>query len=357
PAPDRARTQTSGGSGANPAHRSRWSARRACSLRASCRRQATRWDGQVTYVLLARASPSRHGLGATRAARTAGSNDAPRSRSGTMRHGARPRSLNTRCRSRRFLQRATGEVQRDGCRSACAHHRRVRRASWRMGTMTRRGSDARDAARRSAALIRAAAVRLRFGRLLRAWYRAHHRDLPWRRTRDPYRVLVSELMLQQTQVSRVLLKYSEFLDRFPTLESVARARPGRVMEAWSGLGYYARARNLHRLARTVVAEGGGGTLPSDPAALRSLPGIGAYTAGAVASFAYERRAPLVDTNVARVLRRVFAPDLDPRAAATRRALWVLAEELLPRTGSAAYTHNQALMELGALICTARVRRC
>jgi A/G-specific adenine glycosylase len=202
-----------------------------------------------------------------------------------------------------------------------------------------------------------AATRTRFGRKLRAWYRAHHRDLPWRRTRDPYRVLVSELMLQQTQVSRVLLKYSEFLDRFPTLESVAQSRPGRVMDAWSGLGYYARARNLHRLARKVVANGGPGTLPSDPAALRALPGIGAYTAGAVASFAYERRAPLVDTNVARVLSRVFAPDLDPRAATTHRALWKLAEHLLPRTGSAAYTHNQALMELGALICTARVRHC
>lgn len=200
-------------------------------------------------------------------------------------------------------------------------------------------------------------VRLRFGRRLRAWYRANHRDLPWRRTRDPYRILVSELMLQQTQVSRVLLKYPEFLARFPTLETVARAHPARVVAAWRGLGYYARARNLHALARTVVREGGTPALPADPALLRRLPGIGAYTAGAVASFAYERRVPLVDTNVARVLRRVFAPRLDPRSSAGQRMLWQIAEAILPRTGRAAYTHNQALMELGALVCTARARHC
>src|SRR5687767_1838395 len=141
-------------------------------------------------------------------------------------------------------------------------------------------------------------IRRQFGRRLRAWFRRHGRDLPWRQTRDPYRVLVSELMLQQTQVARVLERYDGFLHEFPTLESVARSRRARVMEAWSGLGYYARARNLHALARTVTR--GDGTLPSDPGALQRLPGIGAYTAGAVASFAYERRAPLVDTNVARV---------------------------------------------------------
>ncbi|HEX6964447.1 MAG TPA: hypothetical protein VF166_01535 [Gemmatimonadaceae bacterium] len=198
---------------------------------------------------------------------------------------------------------------------------------------------------------------LRFGRKLRAWYRANCRDLPWRRTRDPYEVLVSELMLQQTQVSRVVPKYGEFLARFPTLESVAAARPRRVMEAWSGLGYYARARNLHALARTVTRCDGPATLPAEPEALRALPGIGAYTAGAVASFAYERRVPLVDTNVARVLRRVFAPHLDTRRGPGHRAVWRIAAEILPRTGRTAYTHNQALMELGALVCTARAPRC
>ena len=194
-----------------------------------------------------------------------------------------------------------------------------------------------------------------FGRKLRAWYRANARDLPWRRTRDPYHVLVSELMLQQTQVSRVVVKYAEFLERFPTLGDVAAAGPARVSEAWQGLGYYARARNLHRLADAVTAADG--VIPSEPAALRRLPGIGAYTAGAVASFAYERRATLVDTNVARVLRRVFAPHLPPRTPATARPLWRIAEETLPRRGRDAWTHNQALMELGALVCTARVAHC
>ena len=199
------------------------------------------------------------------------------------------------------------------------------------------------------------ATRRRFGRRLRAWFRANGRDLPWRRTRDPYHVLISELMLQQTQVARVLERYDGFLRQFPTLDSIARSRPARVMEAWSGLGYYARARNLHALARTVTA--GAGVLPSDPVELERLPGIGAYTAGAVASFAYERRAPLVDTNVARVLRRVFAPHLDPRSTQGQRTLWVIAETVLPRTGRATWVHNQAVMELGALICTARVARC
>ena len=202
-------------------------------------------------------------------------------------------------------------------------------------------------------------VRVEFSRRLRAWFRANARDLPWRRTRDAYHVLVSELMLQQTQVSRVESYYGEFLARFPTLADVARARPARVMEAWDGLGYYARARNLHRLARQVT-DGGrypARTLPVHPDELRALPGIGAYTAGAVASFAYERRAALVDTNVARVLERAFDPQLDPKSTRGQRRLWQLAESLLPRTGRATWTHNQALMELGALVCTARIAHC
>ena len=199
----------------------------------------------------------------------------------------------------------------------------------------------------------------RFGRLLRRWFRANGRDLPWRRTRDPYRILVSELMLQQTQVSRVVSYYDAFLTTFPTLHDVARARPKRVMEAWAGLGYDARARNLHALARHVTDRGrdATATLPAEPEALRALPGIGAYTAGAVSSFAYERRAELVDTNVARVLKRAFAPDVDLKSGHGQKEIWRIARELLPRTGSATWTHNQALMELGALVCTARVARC
>jgi A/G-specific adenine glycosylase len=205
----------------------------------------------------------------------------------------------------------------------------------------------------------APAVRTAFGRKLRAWYRRNARDLPWRRTRDAYHVLVSELMLQQTQVSRVVTFYSEFLEQFPTLSDVARAKPARVTEAWEGLGYYARARNLHRLAHEVT-DGGRQperALPADAESLRKLPGIGAYTAGAVSSFAYERRAALVDTNVARVLKRVFAPSADVKTTKGQKIVWGLAESLLPRTGRATWTHNQALMELGALVCTARVAHC
>jgi A/G-specific adenine glycosylase len=192
-----------------------------------------------------------------------------------------------------------------------------------------------------------------FGTKLRAWYRRHARDLPWRRTRDPYAILVSELMLQQTQVARVIDFYHRFLNRFPTVEALSKARESQVVAQWEGLGYYARARNLHKLSRAVVREG----FPSEPAALRQLPGIGPYTAGAVATFAFERRAPLVDTNVARVLTRVFAPRLHPKRARDQKAIWAIAEATLPRTGRATWTHNQALMELGALVCTARVKRC
>jgi A/G-specific adenine glycosylase len=197
--------------------------------------------------------------------------------------------------------------------------------------------------------------RREFSRRLRAWFRKHGRDLPWRRTRDPYRVLVSELMLQQTQVSRVVDYYERFLARFPTLGHVAEAPRRSVLKSWAGLGYYARARNLHALARHVTSEGG--SIPDEPERLRALPGIGAYTAGALASFPYERRAALVDTNVARVLGRVFLPSIDPKSSRGQRATWAIAEQLLPKTGRHTWTHNQALMELGALVCTARVRHC
>ena len=211
-----------------------------------------------------------------------------------------------------------------------------------------------------------------FGTRLRAWYRRNARDLPWRKTRDPYHILVSELMLQQTQVSRVVEFYPRFLERFPTLEVLANARETQVVAAWEGLGYYARARNLHKLSRTVVRESvaawgdpalgesserGRATLPADAESLRRLPGIGAYTAGAVSSFAFERRAALVDTNVARLITRVFAPRLHPKRARDQKRIWAITKATLPRTGKATWVHNQALMELGALVCTARVTRC
>jgi A/G-specific adenine glycosylase len=163
-------------------------------------------------------------------------------------------------------------------------------------------------------------------------------------------------MLQQTQVTRVLEYWPRFLHRFPTLDSLADARESQVVRAWAGLGYYARARNLHKLSRWVTRDGDG-TLPREPAALRELPGVGAYTAGALASFAHEHRAALVDTNVARVLSRVFNPRLDPKRSRDLTRIWAIAESTLPRTGRATWTQNQALMELGALVCTARVKRC
>jgi A/G-specific adenine glycosylase len=191
-----------------------------------------------------------------------------------------------------------------------------------------------------------------FTRRLLAWYARAARDLPWRRTRDPYRVLVSEVMLQQTQVARVAEYYPRFLARFPDLETLARARPRAVREAWDGLGYYARAANLHRLAREVTRRHGG-RLPADPALLRALPGVGPYTAGAVATFAFEQPVPAVDTNVARVIRRVFIGSREARAA----SLWRLARALVPRDGRRAWTFNQAIMELGALVCAARRPKC
>ncbi len=197
--------------------------------------------------------------------------------------------------------------------------------------------------------------RRRFRRRLIAWFRRYGRNLPWRDTRDPYRVLVSEIMLQQTQVSRVEGYYGRFLAEFPDVETLARATPARVREQWEGLGYYRRAANLHRLAREVVASHEG-KIPPDVAALRRLPGIGRYTAGAVASFAFERAEPAVDTNVARVLRRAFHPRAGRNARGEQR-LWETAAAILPRAGKHAWTFNQAIMELGAIVCTARVARC
>ncbi len=194
-----------------------------------------------------------------------------------------------------------------------------------------------------------------FRRRIVAWFRKHGRDLPWRQTRDPYRVLVSEFMLQQTQVSRVEGFYHRFLAEYPDLGALAAATPSMVRESWEGLGYYRRAANLHRLAQTVVTERDG-TIPSNVDQLRSLPGVGRYTAGAVASFAFEQAEPAVDTNVARVLKRAFHPRAGTKAQ-DQHKLWTTAAALVPRAGGTAWAFNQGLMELGALICTARQAHC
>jgi A/G-specific adenine glycosylase len=165
---------------------------------------------------------------------------------------------------------------------------------------------------------------------------------------------VSEIMLQQTPVARVETYWPRFLARYPTVGALATARPAAVRESWDGLGYYRRAENLHKLAQVVVTEHQG-RIPSEAEALRRLPGVGRYTAGAVASFAFERAEPAVDTNVARVLRRAFHPRA--RGAAGDRKLWDAAAALHTRHGRSAWAVNQAIMELGALVCTSRVARC
>ena len=185
-----------------------------------------------------------------------------------------------------------------------------------------------------------------FVRKLLIWYKKAARELPWRDTRNPYAILVSEFMLQQTQVSRVLEYFPRFMARFPTIDALARSRPKAVMEQWDGLGYYARARNLHALAK-VVSRTLDGQLPDDPVQLQELPGVGKYTAGAVACFAYEKAVPAVDTNVKRVLSRAFEP----------KDVWKLADRIMPRDGKRAWKFNQAMMELGALVCTARAPKC
>lgn len=187
-------------------------------------------------------------------------------------------------------------------------------------------------------------------RRLLAWFEQYGRDLPWRRTRDPYRILVSEIMLQQTQVERVRPKYEAFLQQFPTLDALARAAPGEVIRAWAGLGYNRRALNLQRAARAVLDEHGG-CFPDTPAALERLPGIGPYTAGAVACFAFERDVAFMDTNIRRVLTRLF---VGPEAISDS-ALLQIAAAVLP--AGRAWAWNQAVMELGALVCTATRPRC
>ena len=197
-------------------------------------------------------------------------------------------------------------------------------------------------------------ARRRFRRTLLAWYRANGRDLPWRRTSDPYHILVSEVMLQQTQVERVLPKYHEWLDRYPSLAALATADEHDVTHTWRPLGYNIRPRRLQAIARESV-ERFGGRLPSDEATLLSFKGIGAYTAGAIRSFAFGHRAAILDTNVARVLFRVFVGRGDPKAHAVRRQLWEVSKALVPHKH--VFDFNQALMDFGATVCVARKPRC
>jgi A/G-specific adenine glycosylase len=202
--------------------------------------------------------------------------------------------------------------------------------------------------------VPASADRRRFRQRLLAWYGRHGRDLPWRKTSDPYHILVSEIMLQQTQVDRVLPKYAEWLAKYPSMHALAAAPDGEVAKTWYPLGYNIRPRRLQAIAREAVATYGG-ELPSDEATLLSFKGIGAYTAGAIRSFAFRQRAAILDTNVARVLFRVFVGKGDPKSHAMKRHLWTLSETVMPRRD--VFDFNQALMDFGALVCVARNPKC
>jgi A/G-specific adenine glycosylase len=199
-------------------------------------------------------------------------------------------------------------------------------------------------------------------RRLIAWYRRNRRDLPWRvppaapagARPDPYHVLVSEAMLQQTQVATVVGYFLRFIETFPTIQSLADADEQKVLRLWQGLGYYSRARNLRAAAQAVV-EHFDGAIPADLEQLRTLPGVGRYTAGAIASLAFDRRAAIVDGNVARVLCRIDRIESDPRERKTAERLWCRALQLLPDKHVSDF--NSAMMELGATVCTPRVPKC
>ncbi|MDQ6765195.1 MAG: A/G-specific adenine glycosylase [Verrucomicrobiota bacterium] len=191
-----------------------------------------------------------------------------------------------------------------------------------------------------------------FRNRLRSWFRASGRDLPWRGTRDAYAILVSEIMLQQTQVVTVLPYYTRWLERFPDFRTLAQASESEVLHAWQGLGYYARARNLHAAAKAVVARG---SFPDGVEEMRKLPGLGRYTANAIATFAFGKSVPVVEANTARLLARLTNQQLPIDSAAGRERLWDLAAALIPPHDASEF--NSALMDLGATICVARQPKC
>jgi A/G-specific adenine glycosylase len=191
-------------------------------------------------------------------------------------------------------------------------------------------------------------------RALLAWFAREGRDLPWRRSRDPWHVWVSEIMLQQTQVERVRDYFTRFIARFPTVADLAGAREQEVLRLWEGLGYYRRARQLHEAARVVVAEHDG-RVPQTPAVLATLPGVGRYTAGAIASIAFDARAPIIEANSRRVLARLVGHDRPLGGAAGDGPLWEVAESVVPAREPGRF--NQALMDLGAMVCTPTRPRC
>jgi A/G-specific adenine glycosylase len=195
-----------------------------------------------------------------------------------------------------------------------------------------------------------------FNKILFSWHKNGYRDMPWRDTKDPYHILVSEIMLQQTQVDRVRIKYTEFLKQFPSVESLAKAPLGEVLRLWSGLGYNRRAKYLHECAKRVVTDHGG-KFPDDFAELCKLPGIGISTAGALLAFAYDHETPMIDTNIRRILTRVFFTkklsrlSLDKKSVPADKELYVFAQSLIPKGKGRMW--NYAMLDVGATLCTAR----
>ncbi len=195
-------------------------------------------------------------------------------------------------------------------------------------------------------------TKLRFQTTLLNWFAKHQRDLPWRHTKDPYKIWLSEIMLQQTQVATVIPYYHRWLEKFPTLRSVARAPEDKILKTWEGLGYYSRARNFHSACKEVISKYDG-KVPEDIEEIQQLPGIGRYTAGAILSIAYDKPSPLVDGNVIRVLSRIFAVRENPKTHP--ETFWELAESLVPKERAGDF--NQALMELGATVCAPKNPSC
>ena len=261
--------------------------------------------------------------------------------------------------------RSRRAAKRSGAQAASATRRRASAKAGGAGRRRRSGQTRsppvpRTTARRSRSIHDP--IRAQEGRLASAlldWFASAQRTLPWRESYEPYAVWIAEMMLQQTQVETVLPYYRRWMEQFPTVFAVARAPLEAVLKAWEGLGYYGRARHLHRTAQALV-ERHGGRLPDDLDALRALPGVGPYTAGAIASIAFNRPVPLVDGNVARVLGRLHADQSQAASAAGRASAWAAAGRLLEAAraaGGQPRDFNQALMELGALICRPRAPRC
>jgi len=219
-----------------------------------------------------------------------------------------------------------------------------------MATATERKTKFRDKTKSHFSAAQKQTLRRR----LLAWYAKYARDLPWRHSRDAYRVWVSEIMLQQTQVATVRDYFARFVKAFPSIHELAAANEIDVLRLWEGLGYYRRARQMHAAAKQLVADRAG-EFPHDVAALQSLPGIGRYTAGAIASIAFDQRAPILEANTVRLLSRLIAYAGEVNAATAQATLWQVAEEILPQKDCARF--NQALMELGSLVCTPVEPKC